>query len=313
MDNTNKKDIVINQTHINDVINSLASVTNNTISIITKLVQNKNIEIIKKGEKQFNKIVPILNSYTEIMSNVISSITKNMPEGKNLADALGRVETYNKQTDKTTVNFTVIDAVKEIQNFVDSTLSSVTKLAESNFGFKAMFKIKKNIKLMKIMMNSIMKDLISSFTEIANNSAIKDIIKIMVKQPDTELIEFSDKSAKDNEEEIKDIIQNTYKESGQLGLVDVFTQTFNLLNAVVAMNPPNFIRMKLKLKKLTKSLKLTFDELFNFLIIYTTDKNIEIIKKASVLIAGKDSGKDNEGHEGLLSIVLKINNLVKSL
>lgn len=317
MDNNANKEVVINQTKINEVINSIAAasaVIKNTSSNLLKLVQDKNIEAIVKAEKNFKRLAPMMTSYTQIMSSVISSITKDMPEGKSLNEALGRLEEKDKQSGKVTVTYTVIDAVKEVQKFIDSTVDSVKKISESDFGFKTMIKVRRNINVMKTMITGIMQELISSFAEIANDPAVKDIIKVMVKQPDSELIEFSDKSAIDDKTELKDIIQNTYKESGQLGLVDVFTQTFGLLTAVAAMNPPNFIIMKIKMKKLTNTLKTTFDELIGFLLVYATDENADLIKKMSIILAGKEGGKDTgEGHEGMLSIIQKLNMIVKSI
>lgn len=317
MDNNANKEVVINQTKINEVINSIAAasaVIKNTSSNLLKLVQDKNIEAIVKAEKNFKRLAPMMTSYTQIMSSVISSITKDMPEGKSLNEALGRLEEKDKQSGKVTVTYTVIDAVKEVQKFIDSTVDSVKKISESDFGFKTMNKVRRNINVMKTMITGIMQELISSFAEIANGPAVKDIIKVMVKQPDSEMIEFSDKSAIDDKTELKDIIQNTYKESGQLGLVDVFTQTFNLLGAVAAMDPPNFITLQLKIIKLTRALKLTFNTLISFLTEYATEDVLEVIKTMSEVIGGKSSSdNNNDGHDGLMKLTNKLNFLLENL
>lgn len=256
MDNNANKEVVINQTKINEVINSItaaSAVIKSTSSNLLKLVQDKNIEAVVKAEKNFKRLAPMMNSYTQIMSSVISSITKDMPEGKSLNEVLGRLEEKDNNSGKVIVTYTVIDTIKELQKFIDSTVDSVKKIAESDFGFKAMIKVRRNITVMKTMITDIMQeqDLISSFADLSNGPA---------------------------------------------------------------MNPPNFIIMKLKMKKLINALKLTFNTLVSFIKEYATKDVLKDIKTMSEVIGVKSSTDNkNDSQDGLMKLTNKLNFLLENL
>lgn len=314
---------VINQNNINDVINSIRENIETSEKLVigvaravNTVAKNAEVKALEKNSTNFKKIGVIVGSYTDIMGTVIDTFCKSMPEGKNLADMLGAVEEY-KDTEKKIpkgTKYTVIDSIQQLSVIFDSMTETITKLSEFKSGFFAMRKMKNTLKLIKGLLYEISGEFISIFGKMAQDPAMNDILKKLVKQPDTTFNEIKNNIDKDGDVMI-DLTENrTWTEQGQLGLLDVFSQTFALIGTLANLKTPNLLVLKFKLVKIKIALEDSLKTLMEFINANVTDETLKGIEKASILINGNDkNGKDRGNNAGLFTLAQKIQLLFGTL
>ena len=265
----------------NDASKTLVANTVKTISAIAKsldTVKDK-YNILRKGER-------IITSYSNIISSVINSLCSDLPEGKNLADMLGRiVEIDPKDPDIKKTKYTVIDAAMQIPMIINESLSMITKISQFKTGFIGMLRLRMNIKTIKNAITNTIKLMIDEFSSVVDGDKIDKLLSCLVKQPD--IIDEHVKNGYDsNGKKIYDV---TFKKNaqGQLGLLDVFDKVFSIIGTINGLTLPRFNVVKRKIKKIKKVLSELTGQLFDLYTKKELDKNSSKILHIIELITGK--------------------------
>lgn len=274
---------------------------------VQKLVKTaKNIEKDIKKVKNINKLVI---EYASVSSSIINTFCKDLPEGKNLNDLLGRIEEYDKDANVKKTKYTIVDSIMQIPNIINSVFSVVDKLKTMKLGFNQIINFRKNINILKSLVGELLKELMSAFSDLATDKAMDVILGKLVKQPDKTLTEINKDVLQDGEYSIYDKTKtNTLVEQGQLGLLDVFEKTFSLIGLLNNLKVPNLIKLKIQIQKIKLTLSIVLLDLLNFTNEIATSKNTKNLQKLGLLIAG--DGNDNS-KSGLLKIVQKLTLLLE--
>ena len=156
---------IVNQNNLTDIIksiqNNIKAVETIVIGVsksISKIVNDKNATEFSKGNKVFNTILNTSKSYLDLASNIIETFCIEI-DGKNLSALLGYVQYYDTiekngqivedYSKEKKSKYTVVEAIGQISNVVNTITNMLSTLGKSNFGFKTIINIKINILLMK--------------------------------------------------------------------------------------------------------------------------------------------------------------------
>ena len=302
---------VLTQNNINEIIKSNIAATEyivNAVSAsITKIANNKNIKDIKDNIKSFKNVCGFVTKYSELSKLIIDSFSNNLPDSKGLNEILGRIEEDDpdKKGAKIT-KYTIVDSIHQISIIINDIVSTVDTLSKFDIGFKAFIKIKLNIMLLKSMITDLLKDLVSSFANIGSEKDLEFIINSFVKQPDTTITEIDNNINKTGENTIDTTKTKTVLEGGKLGLLDVFTQTFSLMNVIANLKIPAMFILKKRINKTIKTLKTITDSLIDFAITNAGDAQLKQIEQLSILLAGDG---DKGVNKGIINIISRLNML----
>ena len=321
--------VVLTQNNLNTVINAVqqnSSIVSDVVKATATSLKNvvKSTSDLSHEVALFNSLDKVMGSYTSIVTKVINTLCNELPNNStNLAELLGRVESFETQKDgtkKSVVKYTIIDAAMQIPQVINGTIEVMEKLADFKSNFKSINNIKKNISLLKMMIGDVMSELINMFSDMISQQDIDKLLKSLIKQPDTvhTLIE-NNANYKDDKLEGKDLTKTmTENNQGQLGLLDIFEKTFSLVGLLNSMKVPNLMILNVKLLKLRLALRSSLWQLVGFydnLVKINNGKDpLESINSFGLLIAGSDDSTNKK--IGLFTLVNKLNllmNVIKDL
>jgi hypothetical protein len=178
-------------------------------------------------------------------------------------------------------------------------------------GFKQIISFKANMIRFKVMMNDLITNMLSTFTELGSSKNIKEILDVLVKQPDTTLTNIKNNVVQNGEFNMKDLTTTeTTVKQGKLGLLDVFEKVFALVGIMTNLKAPNLIKLKVQMVLLTKGLTEVFTQLSKFAELSKEKKYDEKIAQLGLVIFGDG----NEGkNAGLFKIMQKLQELLPKL
>lgn len=290
-----------------------------TIADVTaEIAKNKNIQNFSSNVKSFTKIGSFVTKYSELTATIIKSLSAGVPAAENksllnLAEIMGRVETEDaKDKTKKIVKYTTVEAFQQINTIISEMVTMLEKLATADFGFGATRRLKKNIKLMGMAMVMVMDELLYTLQDIATMPGMQDIIKTLVKQPDKTFETIKNDVSNNNGNILDKTITEKTIEQGQLGILDVITQTFSIINTLNSLQAPSFIKLKIELIKMKIALKMVVGMLLKFSKEMATPETLKSIESLSVLIGGDENKKDGV-NQGLLKISQKVVFLFETL
>lgn len=289
--NIPQQDIIPTQKDINTIVGTILenndaskTLVANTVKTISAIA--KNLDTVKDKYNILRKGERIITSYSNIISSVINSLCSDLPEGKNLADMLGRiVEIDPKDPDIKKTKYTVIDAAMQIPMIINESLSMITKISQFKTGFIGMLRLRMNIKTIKNAITNTIKLMIDEFSSVVDGDKIDKLLSCLVKQPD--IIDEHVKNGYDsNGKKTYDV---TFKKNsqGQLGLLDVFDKVFSIIGTINGLTLPRFNVVKRKIKKIKKVLSELTGQLFDLYTKKELDKNSSKILHIIELITGK--------------------------
>jgi hypothetical protein len=304
----NVAQIAMAEANIEQNAKATNAILSTVLGSIKKIAEFKSSNI-KLSDVQY--VENIVTSYKGMINSIITSLCQDdNGQARDLHALLGAIKDPDKSTkDKTVLKYTTIDAALQLPKVIDSMFELVDTISGTKFGFKTILKFKVNVKLLKFAINGLFKDLINAFSDVDANSNMDKIISCLVKQPDT--IEQYINSVSDQTNTSSNTSSNTKTDpktitkQGQLGLLDVFAKTFEIVNMINSLKVPNFIKVKSKMIQTRLALKMLISDLIKWF-----DKNIDnnTQEKLSLLedvIVGK---KDNNGvrEGGLQSIITSL-------
>ena len=304
-----------NQNNINAVIESIVGNINMTQQILgatTAAIANvvKKQKNIDADFKQFKKLKNSITDFCNVTNVIIKSLCTDLPDGKSLGDLLGRIEETDKKGTKQ-VKYTVVDAVAQIVNIIDSTFSVIEKISSFEMGFRKAFAIKRNIKILKLVVSDLLKDLTNVFTDLAANVDMNAILGSLVKEPDVTLEKIIKDVNQKNEYALTDksITTKSIKQ-GKLGLLDVFEKTFGLVGLMVNLKVPNILVLRHKMHKVKRALKVVFNSLMNFTQKVLTNDAMKNLDRLGAAIMGDGNGGKKTG---IYNIVTKLQMLIPAI
>lgn len=300
----NVAQIAMAEANIEQNAKATNAILSTVLGSIKKIAEFKSSNI-KLSDVQY--VENIVTSYKGMINSIITSLCQDdNGQARDLHALLGAIKDPDKSTkDKTVLKYTTIDAALQLPKVIDSMFELVDTISGTKFGFKTILKFKVNVKLLKFAINGLFKDLINAFSDVDANSNMDKIISCLVKQPD--IIEQNINSVSDqtNTSSNTKTDTKTITKQGQLGLLDVFVKTFEIVNMINSLKVPNFIKVKSKMIQTRLALKMLISDLIKWF-----DKNIDnnTQEKLSLLedvIVGK---KDNNGvrEGGLQSIITSL-------
>ena len=308
---------VVNQNNIIEVINSSLEVseaiTKRVAAAVASVANDRNTKALNNNAKTLKNISNIVKQYTLMTSDVITTFCTGLPvkDGKNLSDLLGRIEeTDTKDKNKKNVKYTVVEAVQQVSTLIEETIKNVETISNHKFGLGTARQIKKNIRILAGAMGGVMREFVTTLTDLSNIPGVQDMIKTLVKQPDITK-EVVDKKYDAAGNLIEDIT-STDKQGGQLGLIDVITQSFSLISTLNKLEAPGFIQLKIQMIKMRMALNAVVGMLINFSKSQASPDNLKAIENLSILIGGNESQKDGV-NQGLFKISQKMCMLFESL
>lgn len=293
---------VINE--LTDNVKNYGKLTMAVIKNITSLngVDKKDFNEGLKKFKQLNNVAPL---YLSLMDQILDSFTtKSNPnndiktllgyyENKHLEDNGGKVET------KVTTGYAVIDSVNQIGTLIKNVTSSITTLADPKlFGFGSVFIIKRNIKKMSKVLESLCNDLMGAFKGMKFN---KNELSVIFGEPES-IVQLNDinkvddlKTTMDGKEVTgKNGIKDTTKiitKKPKMGIIEGMLSIVNLIKSVLDMDLGigKMIKFHFRAKRMKKIWNTMITNFF-------TGFSEEEIKKKNILLtllAGKDDNDDD--------------------
>lgn len=289
--NIPQQDIIPTQKDINTIVSTILENNDASKTLVANTVKTigaiaKSLDTVKDKSNILRKGERIIASYSNIISSVITSLCGDLPEGKNLADMLGRVvETDPTDPDTKKTKYTVIDAAMQIPMIINESLSMITKISQFKTGFIGMLRLRMNIKTIKNAITNTIKLMIDEFSSVVDGDKIDKLLSCLVKQPD--IIDEHVKNGYDSNG--KKTFDFTVKKNtqGQLGLLDLFDKVFSVISTINGLTLPRFNVVKRKIKNIKKVLSELTGQLFNLYTEKELDKNSSKIQHIIELITGK--------------------------
>ena len=304
---------IITQNNLNEVIkanesnnNAVEAITASIIKTISNIANNKNAKNIDNNIKTFKKICGSITDYISLSKDLINVFCLDMPEGKNLDMLLGRIEEYDSKKNVKTTKYTIVDSINQLATVIESVKKTIESLSNIDFGFKALYKIKANIFLIKFTLSNLFKDMITMFSDLSKNIDVTSILNTLIKQPDITLTTLSNNISSEDNKTTDNSKTETKLIQGKLGLLDVFAQTFTLIGTLANLRAPKLFKLKIQLYKIKYALTDILSTLYEFINENITEKTNEAFKNLSVFILG-DEKTDTGVHAGLVNIIQKIN------
>lgn len=304
-----------NQNNINAVIESIVgniNVTQQILGATTAAIANvvKKQKSIDADFKQFRKLRNNITDFCDVTKVIINSLCTDLPNGKSLSDLLGRIEETDKKG-TIQVKYTVVDAVAQIANIIDSTFGVMEKISSFEMGFRRAAAIKRNIKILKLVVGDLLKDLTNVFTDLAANVDMNAILGSLIKEPDVTLERIvKDVNQKDEFTSIDKSITTKSIKQGKLGLLDVFEKTFGLVGLMVNMKVPNILVLHYKMNKVKRALKIVFNSLMKFTQKVLTNDAMKNLDRLGAAIMGDGNGGKKTG---IYNIVTKLQMLIPAI
>jgi hypothetical protein len=255
--------IVENTTYTNNVLNSV-------FASISKIADAKKITDVKMSDVQ--RVEQMVVNYKNMINNIVNVLCQDdNGQARDLHTLLGAVRDENKSdNNKVVLKYKTIDAALQIPKVIESMFGVFDKISEQTLGFKSLIKFRINIWKLKPIISGLFKDLLNVFTSINPNKEMAEIVKHLVKQPD--IIEQNNEILQTGEFNKSDT-SKTITRQGQLGILDVFAKTFEIINSLNTLKVPKFTTLKKKLIVMRIALKMILSDIIKFY-----DKNLDLEK-----------------------------------
>lgn len=308
---------VVTQNDIKSIVDSIVSNTNATSKIIEASVKSITTIIskydIKDSIKGLNNIVKISETYSKSVDKLINAICTER-DNKNLSGLLGRIKEYDEGKKQYIEKYTVVDAVAQLPAIFNSMFSVFEKLNSFKTGFFTLIKFRMKMATIKSMISELITDFINMFGDIDNDAIMSNMLKYLIKQPDT-IKDMSKTSGGKEENGVKidpTTIVTKVTHQGQLGLLDIFEKTFALIGLLNNLNVPALTVFKFKLFKVRLGLTMILKSLTYWTNEHLNDEAFNTLDRLIDFISGKkNSSGEREG--GLDEIISNLSLIVRTI
>jgi hypothetical protein len=296
---------VISQKDIPQIVNALVENNkgaNNVISAvigsIKKITDTKATDVKLSDVKHVESLVL---SYKNMLNNIISALcVDDNGQARDLHVLLGAMIDPDKSTkDKTVLKYKTVDAALQIPKVIDSMFGIISKVGDTEFSFKTLIKFKLNLWKLRSLMTGLFNDLLNVFSGINPNDEMDKLLKCLVKQPDVitqtnDILQTSEFEKIDN--------STTVTQNGQLGILDVFAKTFEIINTLNTLKTPNFAMLEIRMLRIRLALKMVLNNLISWSKKNITKDTKEQLNTIETLLLGEKNIKgQREG--GLQSVI----------
>lgn len=309
----NSSTVIPNQTNINEIVKRVVedaskaeTIIEAVIGSIVKISKSKAVDVEIDSIKRVEIMV---NDYNRILRSIINVLTEERND-KSLDQLLGAVKTADEKDNKKTITkYTVIDAALQIPKVIESMMEAFDTIAENKFSLKSFIRFKFNIMKLKPIINDLYRTIIDTFSSIDTTQPMDKIIKVLVKQPDI-VLKTEQTNQTDEFNKVSEIMTET--KSGQLGVLDVFTKTLEIVNSLNTLRLPNLMTFSFNMTKMEVALGIMMSKLMEFANTYASEENQKNITKIESVLLGERK-KDETREGGISSIISGINNIFMTL
>ena len=286
--------VIINNSEVvgkmNVIIENSKTITN-VITEIAKSVDtiNKKIDIktFKKSSKNLSIVIAGVNEYISGMIDVINNL-KDPKYGitfdkefqvsmlgvdynlQRIADATKdekTKESLNKDLEMTKKS-SVPQQIITFSNVIGELFKSFSKLGELAANPKSIISFRIGMEMLKSNITSLMDMMVSTFKSLAVDDKLKDVLDILVTEPETVIRNTKNITKYTNG---KDAPPDTVFKSGDItkkgkqGLLDVITNTLNIISMINGIPIPNMLFFRIKLKRSMKQITMLWGDLRDFI------------------------------------------------
>ena len=276
-----KMDVVIeNSKTITNVITEIAK----SVDIINKKID---IKTFKQSSKNLSVVVSGVNEYIGGMIDVINSL-KNPKYSitfdkefqismlgvdynlQRIADGTkdeNKKESLNKDLEMTKKS-SVPQQIIAFSNVIGELFKSFSKLGELAANPQSILNFRIGMTVLKGNITSLMDMMVSTFESLAVDDKLKDVLDILVTEPETVIRNSKNITKYSNG---KDAPPDTIFKSGDItkkgkqGLLDVITNTLNIISMLNGIPVPNVLLFRIKLKMSMKQLTMLWGDLHGFI------------------------------------------------
>ena len=296
--------IVSNTTYANTVLDAV-------FNSVIKISKAKAMEVKLTDIQHVESMVV---SYNKMINSIVNVLCQDdNGQARDLHALLGAVRDDSKSTnDKVVLKYKTIDAAMQLPKVVESMFGLFDKLSEGSFGLKSLIKFRINIWKLKPMIHGLFKELLSVFASISPDKHMADIVAYLVKQPD--IIRQTNNIVQKGEFNKTDL-STTVTKQGQLGILDVFAKTFEIINSVNTLKTPNFAALKVKLIGIRIALGMILRDIIKW-----ADKNLDTDTQIKIMyiedaILGTENAKGirQGGLQGIIQALVGIFALTKRM
>lgn len=286
--------VIINSSEVvgkMDVVIENSKTITNVITEIAKSVDtiNKKIDIktFKQSSKNLSVVVSGVNEYIGGMIDVINSL-KNPKYSitfdkefqismlgvdynlQRIADGMkdeNKKESLNKDLEMTKKS-SVPQQIIAFSNVIGELFKSFSKLGELAANPQSILNFRIGITVLKGNITSLMDMMVSTFKSLAVDDKLKDVLDILVTEPETVIRNTKNITKYSNG---KDAPPDTIFKSGDItkkgkqGLLDVITNTLNIISMLNGIPVPNVLLFRIKLKMSMKQLTMLWGDLHGFI------------------------------------------------
>jgi hypothetical protein len=176
-------------------------------------------------------------------------------------------ESLNKDLEMTKKS-SVPQQIITFSNVVSELFKSFSKLGELATNPKSIINFKVGMTVLKGNITSLMDMMVSTFKSLAVDDKLKDVLDILVTEPETVIRNTKNITKYTNG---KDAPPDTIFKSGDItkkgkqGLLDVITNTLNIISMINGIPVPNMLTFRIKLKLSMKQITMLWGDLRDFI------------------------------------------------
>lgn len=309
--------------NVGEVVNAIvadAKATNTVIAAVVgsikKIAEAKVTEVKLNDVKHVGKMVGI---YKDMLKNIIDALCSQDKtiDGKiqNLETLLDyKIDAEKSEPNKKVFKYGTINAALQIPKIIDSMFGIISNVADMSFGFKTMIKFRMNLGKLKRIIIDVFKELLNVFESIDVSAQWENILKYIIKQPDTTLKFYTqvDNTDPNGRQYKQSNLDREVFKGGNLGILDVFAKTFEIINSLNNLKAPNLIGLKVNILKMCFALKMLLSDLVNW-----SKKNInddvlvQLMYIEDAIIGAKNAKGQRDG--GVSAIITALNEIFLTL
>ena len=276
-----KMDVIIeNSKTISNVITEIAK----SVDTINKKV---NVKTFKQSSKNLSIVIAGVNEYIGGMIDVINSL-KNPKysitfDKEFQASMLGvdynlqRIadETKDEKTKESlnkdlemTKKSSVPQQIITFSNIIGELFKSFEKLGGLAANPKSILNFRIGMEVLKGNITSLMDMMVSTFKSLAVDDKLKDVLDILVTEPETVIRNTKNITKYSNGKDAPpDMVfkSGDITKKGKQGLLDVITNTLNIISMINGIPVPNMLFFRIKLKRSMKQITMLWGDLRDFI------------------------------------------------
>lgn len=286
--------VIINNSDVVDKMDVIIDNSKTITNVITELAKsvdtiNKKIDIktFKQSSKNLSIVIAGVNEYIGGMIDVINNL-KDPKYGitfdkefqismlgvdynlQRIADATkdeNTKESLNKDIEMTKKS-SVPQQIITFSNVIGELFKSFSKLGELAANPKSIISFRIGMEVLKGNITSLMDMMVSTFKSLAVDDNLKGVLDVLVTEPETVIRNTKNITKYSNG---KDVPSDTIFKSGDItkkgkqGLLDVITNTLNIISMINGIPVPNMLTFRIKLKLSMKQITMLWDDLHNFI------------------------------------------------